>query len=165
MTDNWFLHDTENHLKCRNNAVVHRDYALTGKDIKEAIYDYLVPSWTKKGIQLHPLYWPDNQVYDKGDIEMIPSWTQKSTHLLRKKAWYLIGILSLCSAPIKFQRMLEAFNYKNEKTFRDNYIKPLRNVGFITMTIPEKPTDPENKYVITEEGKSFLSGQFVYPNS
>jgi ATP-dependent DNA helicase RecG len=126
---------------------------------------HLVPSWTKKGIQLHPLDWPDNQVYDKGDIEKIPSWTQKSTHLLRKKAWYLIGILSVCSAPIKFQRMLEAFNYKNEKTFRDNYIKPLRNVGFITMTIPEKPTDPENKYVITEEGKSFLSGQFVYPNS
>jgi hypothetical protein len=90
MTENWLLHDIEHQLKRRNNAVVHRDYSLTGKDIKVAIYDDMVPSWTKKGIQLHPLDWPDNQVYDKGDIEKIPSWTQKSTHLLRKKAWYCL---------------------------------------------------------------------------
>ncbi len=25
-----------------------------------------------------------------------------------------------------------AFDYKNEKSFKDNYIKPLRNAGFIS---------------------------------
>jgi ATP-dependent DNA helicase RecG len=56
--------------------------------------------------------------------------------------------------------MIEYFDYKNEKSFRDNYVKPMREIGFITMTIPDKPIDPENKYVITEKGKSFLTGQF-----
>ena len=32
------------------------------------------------------------------------------------------------------------------------------------MTIPDKPTDPENKYVITEKGKAFLTGQFSSDN-
>ncbi len=57
--------------------------------------------------------------------------------------------------------LLLAFNYKNEKAFRDSYVKPLRSMGFIALTNEEKPTDPENKYVITEQGKAFLSGQFL----
>jgi len=55
--------------------------------------------------------------------------------------------------------MFDFFDYKNEKSFRDNYIKPLRELGFIGLTIPEKPTDPDNKYVISEQGKAFLSSQ------
>ncbi|MEI7527081.1 MAG: hypothetical protein WCJ95_22215, partial [Mariniphaga sp.] len=131
----------------------------------EEVLLHLIPSWTIKGTLLNSLDWPKNQVYKKDEIKKVPSWTQKGTQLLRKKVWYLIGILSLCSEPVKQKMLLEAFGYKNEKTFRDNYIKPLREVGFITRTSPDKQTDPENKYVITEQGKSFLSGQFVVPNS
>lgn len=121
---------------------------------------YLVPSWHKIGTQLRELDWPENQIFSKEEIEQVPSWSEKGTELLRKKAWYLIGILSLCSEPVKFQDLLLAFNYKNEKTFRDNYIKPLRTRGFIALTNEDKPTDPENKYIITEQGKAFLTGQF-----
>jgi ATP-dependent DNA helicase RecG len=53
---------------------------------------------------------------------------------------------------------MAALDYKNPKTFRDNYLSPLRQVGFIELTNPEKPTDPENKYKITEAGKTFLGG-------
>jgi len=84
----------------------------------------LVPGWTLKGTQLNPLDWPKNQAYKKDDIEKVPSWAQKGTQLLRKKVWYLIGILSLCSEPVKQKLLLEAFGYKNEKTFRNNYIIP-----------------------------------------
>lgn len=149
-------------------AIGLKNIALPSSLIKatwEEVLLHLVPGWTLKGTQLNPLNWPKNQIYKKDEIEKVPSRTQKSTLLLRKKVWYLIGILSLCSEPVKQKMLLEAFDYKNEKTFRDNYIKPLREVGFIAMTIPEKPTDPDNKYVITEQGKSFLSGQFVISNS
>ncbi|OJU55145.1 MAG: hypothetical protein BGN96_12480 [Bacteroidales bacterium 45-6] len=121
---------------------------------------YLVPSWHKIGTQLKELDWPENQIFLKEEIEQVPSWSEKGTELLRKKAWYLISILSLCSEPIKFQDLLLAFNYKNEKSFRDYYIKPLRTRGFIALTNEDKPTDPENKYIITEQGKAFLTGQF-----
>ncbi len=125
----------------------------------------LVPSWHHKGTQLTVLDWPENQIFEKFEIQKVPSWHEKSTQLMRKKARYLIGILSLCSEPIKMKRLLAYFDYKNEKSFRDNYVKPLREAGLIAMTIPENLTDPENRYRITEEGKLFLSGHLLVPNS
>ena len=122
---------------------------------------YLVPSWHSNGTQLQQLDWPKNQVFEKEVIEQVPSWGENSTQLLRKKVRYLIGILCLSAEPIKLSQILEIFEYKNEKSFRDNYIKPLREVGFIRLTVAEKPTDPDNKYIITEQGKAFLSGQNI----
>lgn len=119
---------------------------------------YLVPSWHQNGIQLKILDWPEFQVHKKEEIKKVPGWNQKSTQLLRKKARYLIAILCLCTEPVKMSVLLNSFNYKNEKTFRENYIKPLRESGLIAMTIPERPTDSNNRYVLTETGKLFLSG-------
>ena len=149
--------DVEEHLSEGLKSI-----ALPASLIKaswEEVLLYLVPSWHKKGTQLAELKWPDNQVFEKNKIEKVPSWSQKGTQLLRRKSRYLIGILSLCTEPVKLKMLLEFFDYRNEKAFRDNYIKPLREVGFIVMTIPNRATDPENKYVITEQGKAFLSGQ------
>ena len=64
----------------------------------------------------------------------------------------------MASEPVKMSEMLNALDYKNQKTFRDNYLSPLRQVGFIEFTNPAKPTDPDNKYRITEAGKMFLGG-------
>jgi len=118
----------------------------------------LVPSWHQKGIQLEPLNWPENQRNTKPEIEKVPSWSQKGTELLTKKVWYLISILTITSEPVKMSELLNALDYKNQKTFRDNYLSPLRQVGFIEFTNPAKPTDPDNKYRITEAGKMFLGG-------
>ncbi len=126
----------------------------------EQLLLHLVPSWQENGTQLPQLKWSGNQITEKDKIEKVPGWQEKGTQLLRKKVWYIIGILSLSTKPIGFHKMIEYFDYKNEKSFRDNYVKPLREIDFITMSIPDKPTDPENKYVITEKGKAFLTGQF-----
>lgn len=155
-------------LELKEDFLAHFSSGLANIALPAALSDasweelllYLVPSWNKIGTQLKVLDWPDNQISLKDEIENVPSWSEKGTELLRKKGWYLIGILSLCTEPVRFQDLLLAFNYKNEKAFRDNYVKPLRSMGFITLTNEEKPTDPENKYVITEQGKAFLSGQF-----
>ncbi|MGV8095981.1 MAG: helix-turn-helix domain-containing protein [Mangrovibacterium sp.] len=154
--------DTSNHLAAGLRNIVLP--ASLAKATWEEVLLYLVSSWHQKGIQLAPLKWPENQIFKNDEIKKVPSWSQKSTQMLKKKVWYLISILSLCSDPVKMSELLGAFDYKNEKTFRDNYIKPLREMGFITFTIPETPTDPENKYMITEQGKAFLSGQFVVHN-
>lgn len=125
----------------------------------EELLLYLVPSWSRNGTQLDPLDWPKNQVLEVGKIKEVPSWHKKGTELLKRKTWYLIGILSLCTEPIKLKDLLHAFDYKNKKSFRDLYIKPLREVDFIRLTNPETPTDPDNKYIISEQGKAFLFGQ------
>jgi len=119
---------------------------------------FLVPSWHKTGTQLKSLNWDEKQPYKTEDLLKVPGFDKKSTQLLKKKNRYFIGILSLCAQPIRSGELLKAFNYKNEKTFRDNYLKPLRESGFIQLTIPENPTDPNNKYKITEKGAAFLGG-------
>ena len=126
----------------------------------EQVLLHLVPSWHQKGTQLNALNWYENQVFTEVEIKKVPIWHEKSTQLLKKKNRFLIGTLSLCSLPIAQSELMAAFDYKNAKTFRDNYLKPLRESGLIVFTKPEKPTDPDNKYVVTQQGKAFLGGLF-----
>lgn len=118
----------------------------------------LVPSWHQKGTQLDHIKWPINQIHTENEIKKVPSWQQKGTQLLTKRARYLISILMLTTEPIKLSKLMQLFNYKNEKIFRDNYIKPLREANLIMFTNPTKPSDPDNKYIITSSGKAFLGG-------
>lgn len=132
--------------------------ALHNKQWNDVIL-HLVPSWNKTGTQLSDLKWPEKQIIKKEEIEKVPSFHEKSTQLLQKKSRYLISILSLCGLPLALKEIMKYMDYKNEKTFRDNYIKPLRNSGLIAFTMPDKLTDPDNKYTLTGQGKLFLSGQ------
>jgi ATP-dependent DNA helicase RecG len=120
---------------------------------------HLVPSWSEKGTQLPSLDWPQNQPLTVETIKKVPSWDEKGTQLLSKKIWYYITILLLCGEPVRTRELLAWIGYRNEKTFRDRYIKPLREAELITLTFPEQPTNPENRYVLTEKGKSFLGGK------
>lgn len=162
-----FAHEWIKWLGLKEDATAHLDVALKQisvpapfiNDSWDELILHLVPSWHHFGTQLHQLDWPKNQVFEKEAIKKVPSWNEIGTQLLTKKVWYLIGVLSLCAEPIKLSQILDIFDYRNEKSFRDNYIKPLRELGYIEMTVPEKPTDPDNKYVLTLQGKAFLTGQ------
>jgi len=74
--------------------------------------------------------------------------------LRQKSFWIRNTIISF-----SIDELMAIFEYRDKGKFRDNYIKPLESVGFITKTNPEKPTAPNQKYVITEEGKHYLTGQ------
>ena len=137
---------------------------LADRNWEEVLF-HLVPSWHKNGTQLLNNTWPDNQPFIKKKMLTVPSSNSNGTHLskkctllFQKKSWYLLSVLFLTSEPIKLSDLMNAFDYKNEKSFRDKYIKPLRQVDFIRFTNPETQTDPENKYMLTEKGKSYLGG-------
>lgn len=118
----------------------------------------LVPGWVEKGTRLPELLFAKPQQLTKGEIEKVPGWNEKGTKLLHKKLWYVVGVLALCGQPTSLAQLMAFFDYKNRKTFRENYMNPLRRLGFIDSTIPEKLTAPDNKFVITEAGKAFLMG-------
>jgi len=146
---------------------------------------HLVPGWHEKGTKLSVLDWPVNHPFTKTFIskppilqrkgtnppvnittdiqslinegeKKVPTWYKKSTNLLHKKIVYLLSILALCSEPISLNDLMKFMNYNNRKTFRDNYLIPLRKAGLIDMS--EKKNDPEQKYFLTESGKAFLGG-------
>ena len=119
----------------------------------------LVPSWVEKGTQLPELLFAKPQQLMKEEIERVPSWVEKGTQLLPKKIWYVVAILALCGEPISSGQLMGCFQYKNRYTFRENYINPLKRLGFIESTNPEAPNAPDNKYVLTEQGRAFLMGR------
>lgn len=139
-------------------ATILLDADLSGNKWKEVLL-YLVPSWHQKGTNLKTLDWPEKQIFSKEDIEKVSSWYEKSTKILHKKARYIITILFLCSESISLESLMNALDYKNRKTFRENYLNPLEQVQFIEKTNPEKPNDPEQKYRTTEKGKLFINGK------
>lgn len=93
--------------------------------------------------------------------EKVPTWDQISTHFIHKKVVYLISILALCSEPIRLNDLMRFINYANRKTFRDNYLSPLRQAGFIDLISTEK-NDPNQMNFLTKTGKAFLAGQIQH---
>lgn len=118
----------------------------------------LVPSWVEKGTELPELLFAKNQRLTKEDVKKVPSWAEKGTELLPKKIWYVVAILALCCSPVSFSQLLLLFQYKNQHTFRENYLIPLRRLGFLAVTKPDTPNAPDNKYLTTEQGRAFLMG-------
>ena len=118
----------------------------------------MVPGWVEKGTRLKEMQFAKPQQLTKDEIKKVPGWSEKGTKLLHKKLWYVVGVLVLCGQPTSLAQLMEFFDYKNRKTFRENYMNPLRSLGFIDSTIPDKQSSPDNKFVITEQGKAFLMG-------
>ena len=82
---------------------------------------------------------------------------EKVTKLPIKKIQYIIVMLMLSGAPTSLDEFIELFTFSDKSFFNRNYIKPLETAGFIRKTNPEKPTAPNQKYLITELGKRFLT--------
>ena len=56
-------------------------------------------------------------------------------------------ILLYCQEPKSAIQIMEELDYKNIKRFRRDYIKPLVEKGKLKMTIPNKPTSKNQKYI------------------
>jgi ATP-dependent DNA helicase RecG len=125
------------------------------------------PSWVKKMTKSEKIYNIDNERYNiiegtspnEKVTKLLSSPLEKSTKLLSKKLWYEIEILMLSGFSITIDELIEIFEFRHKTFFRENYLKPLETLGFIQKTNPEKPTASNQKYVITEKGKRFLTGQ------
>jgi ATP-dependent DNA helicase RecG len=139
---------------------------------------YLVPSWIEKATKFVPsaskkvaksqkINMSDNKMFEQNNS---PSSTEKltkfvlsplkiSTKLPDKKLQYLIIILFFSGSSITKDELIDLFQYRNVGFFRQNYLKPLETAGFIQKTNPDKPTASNQKYLITEKGKRFLTGR------
>jgi hypothetical protein len=129
--------------------------------------EYLVPCWVekltelsqssiKKVIKSKNAYIACNQKYNDKH-----SYTQfeKVTKFPDKKLQYLIVVLFLAGVSASTDELMEVFSFRDKYFFIKNYVKPLESIGFISKTNPDKPTASNQKYVITEKGRRFLTGQ------
>lgn len=60
-----------------------------------------------------------------------------------------VGVLlnAMGNKPLSTNEMMEAVGIKLRPTFRENYLKPAMNLGFIKMTIPDKPNSSKQKHI------------------
>jgi ATP-dependent DNA helicase RecG len=115
----------------------------------------LAPSWIEKGTKYHFIKSSINQT---NSIKEALGQKEKGTKSLPKKLHYIVVTLLILGTPLSIDELMDIFDYRDRGKFRQNYIKPLETVGFISKTIPDKPNAPNQKYLITEQGKQFLTG-------
>lgn len=62
-----------------------------------------------------------------------------------------VKILNFCKEERNIFEVMEHMGYKNRTRFRRDYIKPLLEKGMLQMTIPDKPSSRNQKYVTKEK--------------
>lgn len=83
---------------------------------------------------------------------------QTGGDLLIKKANLLLKVLIGLVGEMKLEEAMMFGGFESKESFRENYIKILRNNNLITLTIPDNINDPNQKYIITEKGKRLIGG-------
>ena len=65
-----------------------------------------------------------------------------------KKTQVFNQILEMCIEPKSIMEIMKNLGYKSNKTLKRNYIRPLLETGKLIMTIPDKPTSKNQKYIV-----------------
>ena len=115
-------------------------------------------SWYENGVKLEKLRFMIDRDIRKEDLEMESSMEKKGVKLLKNRGKNILRILLFLMEPISMEKLMEKMQFSSRSSLRDDYVKPLRDNGLINLTIPDKPRDPNQKYVISENGKMFLGG-------
>lgn len=66
-------------------------------------------------------------------------------------------VLHTTKTPASRSEILEKLNLSLSNTNSDKYIKPLIEIGWIEMTMPDKPTSPNQQYRTTLKGQLLLA--------
>ena len=65
-------------------------------------------------------------------------------------------VLSKCLAESDILLLMASVGRSNRTKFRDQVLNPLLKDGLLTMTVPDKPRSSQQKYRLTEKGKTLL---------
>jgi ATP-dependent DNA helicase RecG len=63
-----------------------------------------------------------------------------------------LKFLDYCRKERSIKEMMAFLQLKHRETFSKNYIYPLLQDELLTMTIPDKPRSPKQRYIITTKG-------------
>jgi predicted transcriptional regulator len=128
------------------------------KNLDELFYK-LGGSWNEKGGKLEKLRLQINSGLEFYDFQKGGSWNEKGGKLMSKRAVNILQLLLMVLCPKNATEIQEITGFSDREKQRELYIKPLRDAGLLEHTIIDKPNSPNQKYVITEKGKRFLTGQ------
>jgi ATP-dependent DNA helicase RecG len=115
-------------------------------------------SWAEKGGKHKNIRLHINSKLHFDDFYKGASWAEKGSKLFDKRTATLLKLLLLCLSPQKLEDILAILEFNSRDRFRELYLNPVRNDGFLESTISDKPNSPRQRYITTEKGKHFLGG-------
>ena len=65
-------------------------------------------------------------------------------------------ILKFCTVERTLEDIMRQFGMSHKTYFRRTYINPLLDDGLLRMTIPDKPTSRNQRYIVTQKGQDLL---------
>jgi ATP-dependent DNA helicase RecG len=125
------------------------------KRIKDTckIGGYPEPKWEELGTVLRVTFFPHPEVnlQPKPSAEtgtkLAPSWHQ---------AEEIQKLIKFCEQPRFINEMLALLEWQDRTKFRKKFVNPLLEKGLLEMTIPSKPSSPNQQYILTKEGRKLL---------
>jgi len=66
------------------------------------------------------------------------------------------SILEFCIIERALEDIMKRFGMSHKTYFRRTYINPLLDDGLMRMTIPDKPTSRNQRYITTQKGQDLL---------
>ena len=99
---------------------------------------------------------------DSKGLEILNTWNDQAGNQAGNQAVQIIendlndkvlAILNILDEPKKRVEILENIGLSNQTKNREKYLDPLVKLGWIEMTIPEKPTHQDQKYKRTIKGE------------
>ena len=86
------------------------------------------------------------------------SWEQVGTKL--GLSWEEVEkLFKTLQQPSLMSELKDLYGWRNTTKFKDKFVKPLIAENLVDMTIPNKPTSPNQKYYLTNLGKELLANE------
>lgn len=90
------------------------------------------------------------------------SWEQVGTKL--GLSWdEMEKLFRALQNPSSMSELKELYGWKNTTKFKTKYITPLIDEKLVEMSQPDKPTSPNQRYFLTEKGRSLLTNESRTP--
>jgi len=91
-------------------------------------------------------------------------WEQHKKQIISKVDSIYLKILQHCINSKSREEIFEHIGiYNNSRNFR-NYIKPIIDIGWLQLTIPDKPTSKNQKYIIADIAKRLVESKEIEIN-
>jgi ATP-dependent DNA helicase RecG len=117
---------------------------------------YPEPVWEANGFTT-VIFRPNPEVRAAASAQRAPSRDQVAGEVAGEVASEVLKLLgALRSGPLSRQGTQKALRLRGQANFRDRYLLPALNVGFVEMTIPDKPRSSKQRYRLTPAGADYL---------
>ena len=125
-----------------------------------AKYDYTLPEWREVGQYTDVVFRPLKSSEIHKEKALITSGLGPSRDQVGTKSGPSQderSLLKFCIDPKPISELMDLLEWKNRTKFRDRFITPLIDSGWLAMTIPEKPKSRLQKYQTTTKGKKLAA--------